>query len=161
MKTFLWTTLFWIIVAIAWLLCLGFGNLGTQTVDNGRLLKIMPNNLKVASCDYEVIEPECVVAESCDCDNYIAEQEANLATEEWTQLASDIQESLNSIFENQVIIYNQMNTSFEAIQQMINNLTARYSAAWVWSEEVVDERELQRLQLQAQIEALQAEMANL
>jgi hypothetical protein len=45
-----------------------------------------------------------------------------------------------------------MNESFTALQQMINDLTVRYSASS--SEEVVDEKAQQRLQLQAQIEAL-------
>ena len=51
MKTFLWTTLFWIVVAIAWLLCLGFWNLWTQVLDNSWIVKFLPNNLQSQVCD--------------------------------------------------------------------------------------------------------------
>jgi hypothetical protein len=51
MKTFLWTTLFWIVVAIAGVLCLGFGNLGTQVLDNEWLASVMPENLQTKVCD--------------------------------------------------------------------------------------------------------------
>jgi hypothetical protein len=53
MKTFLWTTLFWIIVAIAGLLCLGFGNLGTQVLNNEWVASIMPKNLQSKFCNYD------------------------------------------------------------------------------------------------------------
>jgi hypothetical protein len=63
---------------------------------------------------------------------------------------------LDVIVENQHKIYNGMNESFASLQM---------SSADVNTENKVDEEELkkqqQKLELQAQIEALQAEMANL
>ena len=161
MKTFLWTTLFRIVAAIAWLLCLGFGNLWTQVLDNTWMIKFLPENMQTRACEPVVASAledidRCAAAEANNCVVNVEAEEENLPT-----LDADLQTSLNDIMDNQVVIYNQMNDSFAVLQQMIVDLTARYSAAWAWGEEVVDERELQRLQLQAQIEALQAEMANL
>ena len=143
--------------AIAWLLCLGFGNLGTQVVSNSRLAKVMPENIQTAVCEpliaSALTESNCFDTPAVD----VAEPES---VEDEEQSSWYVEEALDNILENQVVIYNQMNESFAALQQMINDLTARYSASS--SEEVVvDERAQQRLQLQAQIEALQAEMTNL
>ena len=153
MKTFLWTTLFWIVVAIAWLLCLGFGNLGTQVVSNSRLARVMPENIQTNACDTVVAQTletidRCAAAENAEC---------NVVT---TLASGDIQwiqEMLDVIVENQHKIYNGMNESFASLQMN--------STDDVNPENKVDEEELkkqqQKLELQAQIEALQAEMANL
>lgn len=153
MKTFLWTTLFWIVVAIAWLLCLGFGNLGTQVVSNSRLARVMPENIQAQTCDTVVAQAlenidRCAAAENAECNLVTSVESGDL---KW------IQESLAVIVANQETIFNQMNESFASLQNV--------SADDVASENKVSAEELkkqqQKLELQAQIEALQAEMANL
>ena len=76
MKTFLWTTLFWIIVAIAGILCLGFGNLGTQVLDNERLASVMPENLQTKVCNPVV----ATAMETIDWCEKAQEAECNLVT---------------------------------------------------------------------------------
>jgi hypothetical protein len=61
--------------------------------------------------------------------------------------------------ENQEIIYTYLQESLDNINQSINNLQSNYIQEE--SEPIIDEKEQQRLQLQAQIEALQNEMASL
>ena len=167
MKTFLWTTLFWIIVAIAWLLCLGFGNLGTQVLDNDWMAGIMPKNLQTKICEPVVASAMdwidwCAQAEENNCAPAVVEEEteAEVLPEETAWL----QEPLSSIIANQEIIYNYVQESFETTQNMVNDLSITISQISQNDNvvtTVVDEREAQRLQLQAQIEALQNEMANL
>ena len=160
MKTFLWTSLFWIVVAIALLLCLGFGNLWAQVLDNGWLSKVMPKNVQTMACDpvfasaFENMD-WCAAAETYNC--YPATQE-NETDDLWN--TARLQEPLSSVIANQEIIYNYLQDSFARINQSIVDLQNSYVAQEVegW---VVDEKEAQRLQLQAQIEALQNEMNNL
>ena len=161
MKTFLWTTLFWIVAAIAWLLCLGFWNLWTQALDNSRLVSVMPNNLKDKVCDpvvASVLEwvDWCAAAEMNNCYSSVEETE-NANAETWDV---DIQGSLENILTNQQIIYNYLQESFASTDQAISNISINYVQPEV-AEPVIDEREQQRQQLQAQIEALQNEMNNL
>ena len=168
MKTFLWTTLFWIVAAIAGLLCLGFGNLWTQVLENDRIAKILPNNLHSRVCDYDWVVASTL--ESIDwCE--AAEEHSCYPTEDETEsdILSDttwLQEPLSSIIANQEIIYTYMQESFASINQWISNLQNAYdNLQYVQEEEEeepeFDERERQRQQLQAQIEALQDEMLNL
>ena len=167
MKTFLWTTFFWIVVAIACLLCLGFGNLWTQVLDNEWLASVMPKNLQTRVCAPIVATAMdwidwCAAAEENNCAPAVVEEseDANTLPEESARL----QEPLSSIIANQEIIYNYIQESFTTTQQMVNDLTTRISQITQNNsvvEPAVDEKEQQRLQIQAQIEALQAEMANL
>ena len=156
MKTFLWTTLFWIVAAIAWLLCLGFGNLWTQVLDNEWLASVMPKNLKAESCD-AVLEATLQDIDRC------AAAEANncvLATGEnvMTWSAADFQKALEDIVANQQVIYNYLQEWFDNTNKAIGNLSNNPQEI---QETVIDEKEQQRQELQAQIEALQAEMENL
>ena len=163
MKTFLWTSLFWIIVVIAWLLCLGFGNLWTQVLDNWWLARIMPKNLQAASCDSAVASAMenidwCAAAKSYNC--YPEETKSENIDIQW------LIDSLNVLSTNQETIYNQMNDSFSNVLQNVSALAEMYNSLSnmnepVYEEPVIDEREQQRLELQAQIEALQNEMDNL
>ena len=158
MKTFLWTSLFWIVAAIAALLCLGFGNLWTQVLDNWWIAKIMPKNIQTASCDPVVASAFenmdwCAAAETYNC--YPVESEAD---DLWN--TARLQEPLSSVIANQEIIYNYLQDSFAKINQSIVDLQNNYAAQEV-EESVVDEQESQRLQLQAQIAALQEELNNL
>ena len=160
MKTFLWTSLFWIVVAIALLLCLGFGNLWTQVLDNGWLSKVMPKNVQTMACDPVIASTFenmdwCAAAETYNC--YPTTQE-NETDDLWN--TARLQEPLSSVIANQEIIYNYLQDSFARINQSIVDLQNSYVAQEVegW---VVDEKEAQRWQLQAQIEALQNEMNNL
>ena len=162
MKTFLWTTLFWIVAAIAWLLCLWFGNLWTQVLDNGWIASVMPKNLKAESCDAVVASTletidRCAAAEANDC--AVVTEENDLENLTWE--TAWLQEPLSSIIANQEIIYNYLQESFENIDRSISNLWNIVPTQGTQEEVIIDEKEQQKLQLQAQIEALQAEMANL
>ena len=158
MKTFLWTSLFWIVAAIAALLCLGFGNLWTQVLDNWWIAKVMPKNIQTASCDsviasaFEWID-WCAAAENYNCTPAVAEENETDDTL-W------LQEPLSSIIANQEIIYSYLQDSFARINQSIVDLQNNYAVQEV-EEPAVDEQEAQRLQLQAQIAALQEELNNL
>ena len=155
MKTFLWTTLFWIIVAIAGLLCLGFGNLGTQVLDNEWVASIMPKNLQSKFCNYDwVVESAlesidwCAAAEANNCTPAVVESDNE----------NDTELTLADVVANQQVIYSYLQESFADTNQAINSIQLNN----IQSEDtVVDEKEQQRLQIQAQIEALQNEMANL
>jgi uncharacterized coiled-coil protein SlyX len=72
-----------------------------------------------------------------------------------------MQEPLSSIIANQEIIYSYLQESVASINQSIADLQTNLYAAPVEEEEVIDEKEQMRLQLQAQIEALQNEMNSL
>ena len=159
MKTFLWTTLFWIVAAIAWLLCLWFGNLWTQVLDNEWLASVMPKNLKAESCD-AALEAAlenmdwCAMAQANNC---TLESEDNSDSLSWE--TARLQEPLSSIIANQEIIYNYLQESIDDLNRSIANL--QNNNPQEVEEPVIDEKEQQRLQLQAQIEALQNEMNNL
>lgn len=165
MKTFLWTSLFWIIVAIAWLLCLGFGNLWTQVLDNEWIASITPKNLQTKICDYDSVVAStlesidwCAAAEANNCTPAVVEPEE---TENVSEDTAWMQEPLSSIIANQEIIYNYLQESVASLNQSIAELQNSNYVSQESEEPVIDEREQQRLQLQAQIEALQNEMANL
>ena len=159
MKTFLWTTLFWIVAAIAWLLCLWFGNLWTQVLDNEWIASVMPKNLKAESCD-AVLESAledmdwCAAAEANNCSLTAEENETDV-----TSWDVSIKESLENIVANQQIIYSYLQESFDWTNKAISNLSSNNSQDI--EEEIIDPKEQQRLELQAQIEALQNEMNNL
>ena len=159
MKTFLWTTLFWIVAAIAWLLCLWFGNLWTQVLDNEWVASVMPKNLKAESCD-AALETAlenmdwCAMAQANNC---TLESEDNSDSLSWE--TARLQEPLSSIIANQEIIYNYLQESIDDLNRSIANL--QNNNPQEVEEPVIDEKEQQRLELQAQIEALQNEMNNL
>ena len=149
-------------VAIACLLCLGFGNLWTQVLDNGWIASVMPKNLKAESCDAVVASTletidRCAAAEANDC--AVVTEENDLENLTWE--TAWLQEPLSSIIANQEIIYNYLQESFENIDRSISNLWNIVPTQGTQEEVIIDEKEQQKLQLQAQIEALQAEMANL
>ena len=160
MKTFLWTSLFWIVVAIALLLCLGFWNLWTQVLDNGWLAKVMPKNVQTMACDPAIASAFenmdwCAAAENNNCYPVTQEEESD---DLWN--TARLQEPLSSVIANQEIIYNYLQDSFARINQSIVDLQNTY-VSQSFEEPAVDEKEAQRLQLQAQIAALQSEMENL
>ena len=94
-------------------------------------------------------EKDCTPAEE-------NEDESESTVEETTQF----QESLNSIITNQEAMYKYLQESVADLRKSINNLQNN-NRSQNTEDSVVDEKQLQRLQLQAQIEALQNEMANL
>ena len=160
MKTFLWATLFWIIVAIAWLLCLGFWNLWTQVLDNWWVANFIPKNLQEKFCDpllTSTIESIdwCAAAEANNCYPAIEDNEVEEPLDDIS-----LQDSLQNIIANQQVIYSYLQESFASTNQAINSISLSNAAQSV-EEPVIDEKEQQRLELQAQIEALQNEMANL
>ena len=156
MKTFLWTTLFRIVAAIAGLLCLGFGNLWTQVLDNEWIASIMPKNLKAESCD-AVLETtlqeidRCAAAEANNCVLVTGENAMTWST-------ADFQKALEDIVANQQVIYNYLQEWFDNTNKAIGNLSNNPQEA---QETIIDQKEQHRQELQAQIEALQNEMNNL
>jgi len=119
----------------------------------------MPKNLQVKVCDpivASVMEEvdRCAAAQMHNCTP--AEEKESQDLYDTTRL----QEPLSSIIANQEIIYNYIQESVGNLNQSIANLQ---NSSYVPQnqEPIVDEREQQRLQLQAQIEALQNEMENL
>lgn len=158
MKTFLWTSLFWIVLAIAWLLCLGFGNLWTQVLENGWVAKFLPHNVQTKACEPVVASTLegidwCAAAETNNCYPVIEETEI----ETWDD--AQVQEALENIIANQQIIYSYIQDWFNKTNQAISDI--QISNPQIVEAPVYDEREQQRLQLQAQIDALQNEMASL
>ncbi len=145
--------------AIAWLLCLWFGNLWTQVLDNEWIASVMPKNLKAESCD-AVLESAledmdwCAAAEANNCSLTAEENETDV-----TSWDVSIKESLENIVANQQIIYSYLQESFDWTNKAISNLSSNNPQDI--EEEIIDPKEQQRLELQAQIEALQNEMNNL
>ena len=161
MKTFLWTTLFWIVAAIVLLLCLWFWNLWTQVLDNGWIANLLPSNIQTKVCDpvlSSALEDldYCAVAQEKNCDSAVKENEEDVLT--WDM--AWIQKPLADIIENQQIIYDYLKESFANTNQSISKLS-NISASVQSETKIIDEKEQKRLQLQSQIEALQDEMANL
>ena len=158
MKTFLWTSLFWIVLAIAWLLCLGFGNLWTRVLENEWMTKFLPHNVQTKACEPVVASALeeidwCAAAEANNC--YPVIEESEIETGDDTQ----VQEALENIITNQQIIYSYIQDWFNKTNQAISDI--QISNPQTVETPVYDEREQQRLQLQAQIDALQNEMNNL
>ena len=161
MKTFLRTTLFWIVAAIVLLLCLWFWNLWTQVLNNEWLVNLLPNNVQTKVCDPALSSALenvdwCAVAKEKNCD-------FDMADDEWNVLTWDmawIQKPLSDIIENQQIIYDYLKESFNSTNQSISKLS-NISVSNQAETNIVDEKEQKRLQLQSQIEALQDEIANL
>ncbi len=121
----------------------------------------MPNNLQ-----FKVCEP--VVATAMEWVDRCAEAEANNCVKEEQESESEsltwetawLQEPLSSIIANQEIIYKYLQESVENLNKSISELQ-NASALKDSQQTLIDEKEQQKLQLQAQIEALQNEMANL
>ena len=121
----------------------------------------MPNNLQSKVC-------EPVLATAMEWVDWCAEAEANNCIKEEQESEAEsltwetawLQEPLSSIIANQEIIYKYLQESVENLNKSISELqdanTLKDS-----QQTLIDEKEQQKLQLQAQIEALQNEMANL
>ena len=100
----------------------------------------------------------CAAAEEYNCNPAVIEENE---TEVLSWDTARLQEPLSSIIANQEIIYNYLQESIANLNQSIANLQNLNYVSQEVEEPVIDEREQQRLQLQAQIDALQNEMANL
>ena len=126
----------------------------------------MPKNLKAESCDAVVTSTLesidwCAAAKSHDCNDVDVEgkvEETDSDTLTWE--TAWLQEPLSSIIANQEIIYKYLQESVDGLNKSIADLQ-KGSYVVQEQEQVIDEKEYQRLQLQAQIDALQAEMSNL
>lgn len=121
----------------------------------------MPKNLKAESCDALVQTTLenidwCAAAEENNCNLVSQEGETEVLSGETARL----QEPLSSIIANQEIIYKYIQDSFADLNQSINKLQDADTVQNA-QELLIDKKEQQRLELQAQIEALQAEIANL
>ena len=121
----------------------------------------MPKNLQAKVCDYDSAVASalesvdwCTAAEEKECYPVEKENESENLSD-----TTRLQEPLSSIIANQEIIYKYLQESVENLNQSIKNL--QYDYQQDADEPVLDEKELQRLQLQAQIAALQSEMENL
>ena len=117
----------------------------------------MPKNLKAESCD-AVLETAlqdidwCAAAEANGCSLATDENDTSWST-------AQFQKALEDIVENQQIIYNYLQEGFDGTNKAINSLSNGNLKEP--AEEIIDEKEQQRLELQAKIEALQAEMESL
>ena len=126
-------------------------------------MQFLPHNIQTKVCDPVVSSALewidwCAEAESNNCYPTVNEEEKNeVEIEENNQ----IQEVLENIITNQQIIYSYLQESFANTNQKISNIQINANAPQEIEEPIIDEREQQRLQIQAQIEALQNEMANL
>jgi hypothetical protein len=90
------------------------------------------------------------------------------ASQQETVNMQELIDTLGVLSSNQETIYNQMNEYFASIMQNFTTLAEMYYSTpvnnvqeEVVEEPVIDEKEQQRLELQAQIDALQAQMENL
>ena len=122
------------------------------------MVKFLPHNVQTKVCEPVLTSALdeidwCAAAEANDC--YPEIEEPEIDTEDDAQF----KETLENIITNQQIIYTYLQESFANTNQTINNMQANSLQEVV--EPVIDEKEQQRLQLQAQIEALQNEMASL
>lgn len=158
MKTFLWTTLFWIIVAIAWLLCLGFGNLWTQVLDNDWLASVMPENLQTKVCDPVVT----TALETIDWCEKAQDAKCSLVTSVETWDLQGIQDAINDIMTKQTLMQTEIKEAFDSLEKKMlwlnENVTSDEATL---EQQLIQKREQQKQELQAQIEALQREMASL
>ena len=125
----------------------------------------MPKNLQSKVCDYDSVVASaledidrCAAAKEYNCNPAVIEENE---TEVLSWDTARLQEPLSSIIANQEIIYNYLQESVASINQSIADLQNNVSVTPAEEEEVIDEKEQQRLQLQAQIEALQNEMNSL
>ena len=122
----------------------------------------MPKNVQTLACDYDSAVASaiewmdwCAMAEVNNCLPAVQTNNEGISEE-----TAWLQEPLSSVIANQEIIYNYLQDSFAKINQSINELQTAYLSQ-TSEQSDADAREAQRLQLQAQIEALQNEMANL
>ena len=124
------------------------------------MVNLLPNNIQTKVCDpllSSALEDVdwCTLAQEKDCDS-VAKDDEDILT--WDM--AWIQKPLADIIENQQIIYNYLQESFANTNQSINKLS-NTSLSNQQDTKIVDEKEQKRLQLQAQIDALQSEMTNL
>lgn len=124
------------------------------------MVKFLPHNVQTKVCEPIVTSSLeeidwCAAAEANNCYPIIEEEDV-----EAESLDTSLEDSLQNILTNQQVIYNYLQESFANTNQAINSLSVSNISQEI-EEPVIDEREQQRLQLQAQIEALQNEMANL
>jgi hypothetical protein len=129
-------------------------------LENEWMIKFLPHNVQTKTCDPVVTSALeeidwCAAAEANNCYPKIEDSEIEEVDEN-----TKVQEALENIITNQQIIYSYLQESFVNTNQAINNIMQSNNIQEV-VEPVIDEREQQRLQIQAQIEALQNEMANL
>ena len=120
----------------------------------------MPKNVQTMACDPVVASAFentdwCAAAETYNC--YPVAQE-NETDDLWN--TARLQEPLSSIIANQEIIYNYLQTSFANMNQSIAELQNAASSQ-APQNHLIDEKQQQRLELQAQIDALQAQMESL
>lgn len=133
------------------------------------MVKYLPNNIKPMDCESAVASAlewvdRCATAEEKWCYPVVDE---NVSQQEAVNM-QELIDTLGVLSSNQETIYNQMNEYFASIMQNFTTLAEMYYSTpvnnvqeEVVEEPVIDEKEQQRLELQAQIDALQAQMENL
>jgi len=122
----------------------------------------MPKNLQTRVCEPIVTSAldsidRCAEADANNCNSVVIEENE---TEALSWETARLQEPLSSIIANQEIIYNYIQESVNSLNKSISELQNAY-VSQSSEKNIVDEKQQQKLQLQAQIEALQSEMANL
>lgn len=123
------------------------------------MVGLLPNNVQTKACD-PVVETALESIDWCE-QAQNAECNLDIATETWD--SQWIQSSIDVLSQNQMKIYEEMKASFASLENKISSLN---TYGWVPVEndierQLMEKREQQRKELQAQIEALQSEMANL
>ena len=182
MKTFLWTSLFWILMIVAWFLCLGFFDIMnpvyypasifiakyTSSDIKGIIIDDFMNsdNFKKSSQFQEILDNNCVVP-ACDCPVEI--HEAVCPTLECPK----DEEKVCPVCEQSVPQVQNYGEDFgilkEGVASMLSNQALILNSVQGISQQISSlkvacespEVAQKKTEIQSKIEALQAEMANL
>ena len=179
MKTFLRTTLFWLIAGIAFLLVSGFGNIFNPAFPQHWLVHILPESTMTEIGDYAVNEfqdtldlniicpsaTDLCPTETADEDSLanIAEIPAIESTTTTIQ-ETTLNTTLHELLQGQALLSQQINEQMKQLSQQMSQQLQQVSLVCQTGEgqqTFIDPAEQKRLELQAQIEALQSEMANI
>ncbi len=153
MKTFLWTTLFRIVAVIAWLLCLGFGNLWTQVLDNGWIAKFLPQNIQTVACE-PIIDETLKWIDRCE---QAQEAECNLVTAVETWDLQGIQASIEALLSWQALMYDEMKESLKILDEKVGWVNSTLIDGVNSEQQIAAQNEQKKKELTADIEKAVAE----
>ena len=120
----------------------------------------MPKNVQTLACD-PVIASTMETVDWCE---KAQELDCNLVTAVETWDLQGIQEAINDIVLSQKEMQSEMKSAFSALDEKMSGLNLTSSGSDQedsLEKQLIEKREQQKKELQAQIEALQAEMENL
>lgn len=170
MKTFLWTSLFWIFAAFVCVFGLGYCNMPfAPFISNNWLASITPNNIRqeIASKYNEEYQIDYDFEEICK--NLVEEEKVEEPEEivnEKSQKNEEIVETENKendvdlsvIIENQHVIYWKIVENYENIIKTLVEIKTSCSNTWRNDVSVVDEKMKKKLELEYQIQELQDQL---